>query len=307
MNIFNKNLIVLFHQVESLEWFESTIKTISRVFDFVSSKEIIDYYNGNLNLNGSCHITFDDGHKSIYHNAFPILKKYNLNASLFISPSILDGNQNYWWQKIDFYKEEKIYIELAKLLNIDKDKLKAMGLKPVEILKELDLKKINELLNILQSINKKNLEFLNINKEELIEMSNSGNFTIGSHTYNHPILANESNSDVDFEIHQSKEYLENLLDKEVDTFAYPNGITGLDFGSREIEICRSANIKIAYSCEVSYFSKIHSSLSVPRLEISTGSNLKNLTKIFLLKYLKNQFSSPNITSERLNFRKILNR
>ena len=97
------------------------------------------------------------------------------------------------------------------------------------------------------------------------------------------------------------------LEKEVDTFAYPNGIPGLDFGSREIEICRGANFKIAYSCEVSYFSKYNSSLSVPRLEISTGSNLKNLTKIFLLKYLKNRFSSPNITSERLNFRKILNR
>ena len=303
MNIFNKNLIVLFHQVESLEWFESTIKTISRVFDFVSSKEIIDYYNGNLNLNGSCHITFDDGHKSIYHNAFPILKKYNLNASLFISPSILDGNQNYWWQKIDFYKEEKIYIELAKLLNIDKDKLKALGVKPVEILKELDLKKINELLNILQSINKKNLEFLNINKEELIEMSNSGNFTIGSHTYNHPILANESNSDVDFEIHQSKEYLENLLDKEVDTFAYPNGIPGLDFGSREIEICRSANIKIAYSCEVSYFSKSNSSLSVPRLEISNGSRFKNLTKIFFLNYFKDRLMNLNVNSARLNLKK----
>ena len=303
MNIFNKNLIVLFHRVESLEWFESTIKTISRVFDFVSSKDIIDCYNGNLNLTGSCHITFDDGHKSIYHNAFPILKKYNLNASLFISPSILDGNQNYWWQKIDFYKEEKIYIELAKLLNIDKDKLKAMGLKPVEILKELDLKKINELLNILQSINKKNLEFLNINKEELIEMSNSGNFTIGSHTYNHPILANESNSDVDFEIHQSKEYLENLLDKEVDTFAYPNGITGLDFGSREIEICRSANIKIAYSCEVSYFSKFNSSLSVPRLEISNGSRFKNLTKIFFLNYFKDRLMNLNVNSARLNLKK----
>ena len=30
MNIFNKNLIVLFHRIESLEWFESTIKAISR-------------------------------------------------------------------------------------------------------------------------------------------------------------------------------------------------------------------------------------------------------------------------------------
>ena len=180
MKIFNKNLILLFHRIESSKWFESTIKAISRVFNFVSSQDIIDYYNGKLDLNGSCHITFDDGHKSIYQNAFPVLKKYNLNASLFISPFIIDKNQNYWWQQIGFFEEEKILTELAKLINIDKDKLFELNINEVDIIKELDLKKINELLYVLLSLYPRDLEFLNINKKELIEMSNSGNITIGS-------------------------------------------------------------------------------------------------------------------------------
>jgi len=299
------NLILLYHRLESKIWFEKSIKTIGKFFTFVSSQDIIDYFYGKKDLEGCCHITFDDGHKSIYDNAFPVLKKYKLNASLFISPSILDNNQNYWWQKIDFYQQDIVLKETANLLDIDKNEIMKLGINLIEILKELDLKKINELLNILQSIDPQDFHFLNINKKEIIEMSDSGVFTIGSHTYNHPILLNEHIRDVVSEIQQSKIYLENLLGKEVDTFAYPNGIPGLDYAAREIEVCKNTNIKIAYSCEASYLNKSHSNLSVPRLEISNGSKLKTLTKIFFLKYLKSKLMNPKITLGRLNFRKII--
>lgn len=36
-------------------------------------------------------ITFDDGYKDVYENAFPILKKYNIKADLYVITAYLDG------------------------------------------------------------------------------------------------------------------------------------------------------------------------------------------------------------------------
>lgn len=40
-------------------------------------------------------LTFDDGYESVYHNAFPILKRHGLCATLFISPAYI-GQMNKW-------------------------------------------------------------------------------------------------------------------------------------------------------------------------------------------------------------------
>lgn len=48
-------------------------------------------------------IIFDDGHKSVFDSAFPILKKYNLTATVFIPGGIISG------EKIDdFYSTENM-------------------------------------------------------------------------------------------------------------------------------------------------------------------------------------------------------
>ena len=41
---------------------------------------------------------------------------------------------------------------------------------------------------------------MNITKEQLMELNNSGLVEIGSHTNNHPILANESDNMLEWEI-----------------------------------------------------------------------------------------------------------
>ena len=47
-------------------------------------------------------ITFDDGYKDNYTNAFPILKKLNIPATIFLTTGYIDNNDLFWWDKVGY-------------------------------------------------------------------------------------------------------------------------------------------------------------------------------------------------------------
>ena len=50
-------------------------------------------------------ITFDDGYVDNYRFALPILEKYHVPATIFVSTDLIDTNEMYWWDEL-----EKIFI-----------------------------------------------------------------------------------------------------------------------------------------------------------------------------------------------------
>ncbi|MGL4976554.1 MAG: polysaccharide deacetylase family protein [Cetobacterium sp.] len=113
-------------------------------------------------------LTFDDGYKDNYENAFPILKKYQFKGIIYI----LDGIKYNKWDVDDRNNPEK--------------------------------------------------EFSLMNVEELLEMQKYG-IEFGGHTSTHPKLAELSLENVKKEIILSKNNIENLIGKELLSFAYPYG------------------------------------------------------------------------------------
>ena len=66
----------------------------------------------------------------------------------------------------------------------------------------------------------KNHDMLDIQE---INLMRSHHIDFGSHTVNHPILSDLDADDITYEIHRSKQDLENLLQAEISLFAYPKG------------------------------------------------------------------------------------
>ena len=81
-------------------------------------------------------ITFDDSYENLYHNAVPILKKYNLPATFFISTGFVDDlkgvgrpfptNRFYWTDIVDYFvnysNEEKTKLDVyGKEYNLKTD------------------------------------------------------------------------------------------------------------------------------------------------------------------------------------------
>ena len=75
-----------FNYINTPESFEENIKVLlENGYTFISFKELNDAYNGKENLpQKPILITLDDGYYSNYKQIYPILKKYNVKASIFI-------------------------------------------------------------------------------------------------------------------------------------------------------------------------------------------------------------------------------
>ncbi len=74
--------------------FESQLKYyLGHGYTVISLRELVDYHLGKMwsIAPRSLVITVDDGHKSVYSDMFPLLKKYHVSATLFIYPSAISN------------------------------------------------------------------------------------------------------------------------------------------------------------------------------------------------------------------------
>ncbi|MDX8367215.1 polysaccharide deacetylase family protein [Cytobacillus sp. IB215665] len=63
---------------------EHLLKLKENGYTFITSKDLVDYLNDEINLpEKSILITIDDGYESVYNHAFPVLQKYNIIATVF--------------------------------------------------------------------------------------------------------------------------------------------------------------------------------------------------------------------------------
>ena len=92
---------------------------------------------------------------------------------------------------------------------------------------------------ISSKIGKKNY----LNQKQLIELSKIQQVQVCSHTHQHKILPNISDNEVFFECQQSKNILENIIQKDVNLLCFPEGI----FNQKIVEIAKKAGYKILYS------------------------------------------------------------
>jgi len=96
--------------------FESHLKYLSENgYTVIPLRQLVNYYRGHGQPPPpkSVVITADDGHKSVYTDMFPLIKKYHIQVSLFIYPSAI-SNASYamtWDQLREIKKSRLVEIE----------------------------------------------------------------------------------------------------------------------------------------------------------------------------------------------------
>ena len=258
-----RNKVITFHALWDAAWWDEAVGILKSKYKLVKASELEDYISGGKTLDGACHITFDDGDKSFYEVVYPVLKKHNVPATLFVSPTICKEGRNFWFQEMEGFDLDQFKSLIADKYGIEQNLLEKI---PVYgILKNL---KIGEIWHFIDSYKKifkvAGMESRNINTDQLIELDRSGLVEIGAHTLNHPILANEDDETSESEIIDSFHGLEEILGHKTLYFAYPNGMPGIDFGEREINILKKVGCKLAFSAETRSFSTKDAPYSFPR-------------------------------------------
>lgn len=257
------NFIFYLHDEPSTETFERKLLWFKKRYNLVSNKEIEQCLLEGKTLHNACHLTVDDGWLSTYRVIFPVIKKYSIPITIFVSPEIAKTGRNFWYKDYPKYDEQILRSMLVEE-GYFSSKLEKYPLDL--ILKEMNIASVYDLLAVYRKrfhcgIPERGF----VNVEELREMSASGLVEIGAHTMSHPILTNETAETALSEIRKSVKQLSELLDKEICTFAYPNGLYDLDFTQRDMEYVRQCGIKTAFSVNPGMLSKATDPLNIPRV------------------------------------------
>ena len=85
--------------------FEAHLKyLVENDFQLLTFSEAISYLNSSAAPKKTAVITIDDGYKSFYRNGLPLLKKYNVPATLFINTETVGGDYMSWDELNDVIK-----------------------------------------------------------------------------------------------------------------------------------------------------------------------------------------------------------
>lgn len=205
----NKITIVFFHNWKFI--------TAGKAFKYYSSKYNViglnDFIEASKNKDfkkippKALIITIDDGYSENY-KLLPLIKKYKLPITIFLTAGIVNTNRHFWF---DLTHTKYSKIELKSMSNKRR----------LEVLKEQGFDQEKEFENPVA-----------LNKDQIDEMKPYVNFQ--AHTMFHPILPNCSDLEAEKEIAESKQILEENFDLEINSFAFPNG----NYSEREIKIAK---------------------------------------------------------------------
>jgi peptidoglycan/xylan/chitin deacetylase (PgdA/CDA1 family) len=205
-------------------------------------------------------ITFDDGYASNYDLAYPILKRFDLHATIFVTTGFLDGEDMLWFQRVDLAlgrtrkqlldwtinnKKLRLYLGTRELRQQSLVRL-------MPELKELpDTDLLGEVDRLEQALEVNTPDVQDLPKplrpmtwDMACDMALSGHVDIGGHTHTHPILARCDSLAMRAEISTCRDRIRAEIGELPAAFCYPNG--GADDYTREtLLLVREAGFKAA--------------------------------------------------------------
>lgn len=220
-------------------------------------------------------ITVDDGYADFYRWALPLLKEFEMPATVFVVTGLLDHNAWIWVDRVRYLYDHARGVPI--LAEEEQDLL-------IRALKRLSVHEREDRLTELVEETKVSIpteappNYALMSWEQLREVADSGLIEIGSHTRTHPILAYVNAEDSWEELHTSRCEIEERLSISVRSFCYPNGMPG-DYRQDQVKMVRRAGYRCAVTSHFGYVSVQSNIFTLSRI----GGNAGDMN--LFLKYL----------------------
>jgi peptidoglycan/xylan/chitin deacetylase (PgdA/CDA1 family) len=230
--------------------FDRQMSFITRHYQVVTIDEIIQCPGKRDNeRRPMVAITFDDGYRDNYLYAYPILKKYKLPATFYLTVDCIKERASLWTATLNYLvtRSKRTHLEVASLGKVYPIGTEAQKLESAKDIKSFILsmsrkQREQTLLEIRLASKTDHGEHdddLMLNIEEVKEMGRNG-MNFGSHTLSHPSLPYVPKEEARIEISKSKKVLENELGEPVIHFSYPNPGDKVNFNSEIREMVKDA-------------------------------------------------------------------
>lgn len=240
-------------------------------------------------------LTFDDGYQDNFVYAKPILEKYEIPATIFITAGYIGLQKELWWNELErlillsnlptqitlTIKGKEYSWTFEKDINV-----------PTKIIKNWHLEIKNDcsgrykffrtvynLLKIVDPIERDNVmfqlkenvhnypferpDYFVLTKDEINKLSTHKLIEIGSHTLTHPVLSSLSYDAQKQELLKSKQILEEITNKQIKYFAYPYGGNS-DINNISIQLVKECGYLCACANVPGFIRKDSNIFSLPR-------------------------------------------
>jgi len=225
------------------EKFKSQMAYLKKHYNVISLRQLIDHLTTGEQLpDYAVVITIDDGYKSNYTVAYPIVKNLDMHITVFLTTSFIEKEEFLWTDRVEYTVARavpKCYSlksgETELFLDLRDYRAKKECIAEIKSeLKTLQLEKREETVAGLEKCVGQKLSndgdipavFQPLEWEDIIHMVKSGLVSIGNHTHRHGSLARCTSEHMSEEL----ELCQNKLETQVGTydrlFSYPNGKCG---------------------------------------------------------------------------------
>ena len=202
-------------------------------------------------------VTVDDGYRDFLETAFPVLEKYQIPATVFLTTDLLDRNTWLWVdQVVHCFLASQARAVTLRITGCDQERWKLESgdqrMQAATIIKEA-LKKIpnEERLEVLEKLPRllgaeipaqPPASHAPLQWDDVRELARRG-VEFGAHTRTHPILSRLSGSgQLEAEIVGSKKRIEQETGMCVEHFCYPNG-TPADITPEAVEVVKASGFR----------------------------------------------------------------
>ncbi|MEH2367734.1 polysaccharide deacetylase family protein [Nostoc sp.] len=305
----SKGLILMYHRVAEVEldpwslcvtpqYFAEQLEVLQKKTHPISLKQFVQAHRDGKIPDRAVVVTFDDGYADNLHYAKPILERYSIPATVFVSTGYIGKEREFWWDELERLLlqpgtlPEKLSLNISGSLyhwelgqaanyteqDYESDRIcKAWEAKPGsrmsfyysiwQVLLPLPerecLKALDELViwaNAESTVRKTHRSLL---PEEVCALGQGDLVEIGAHTVTHPFLSAQSTELQRYEIQQSKAALEEMLNCPVTSFSYPFG----NYTPETLELTRTIGFDCACTTTEDIVWRQSNSFQLPRFGI----------------------------------------
>jgi peptidoglycan/xylan/chitin deacetylase (PgdA/CDA1 family) len=247
-------------------------------------------------------VTFDDGYADNLYNAKPLLERYEIPATIFLTTGCMGQDREFWWDELDRLLLQPGRLPRALHLNIDGsihdwdlgeaadygedvaqhhrnwrpwDKHDPSARQSLyralyHLLRPLPAdeqrKVLDDLLTWALAKPGGRPSYRPLTIQEILTLAQGDLVDIGSHTITHPVLSARPTATQREEIQQSKVHLEEILGCPVRNFAYPHGGQS-DYTAETVALVREAGFACACSASANVVRRAADPFRLPRLHV----------------------------------------
>jgi peptidoglycan/xylan/chitin deacetylase (PgdA/CDA1 family) len=246
--------ILIFHRVlrepdpllgePDAERFEAILRNVRRWFEVIPLDRAATCLRERSLPPRALAITFDDGYADNHDVALPILRRLGLHATFFVATGYLDGGLM-WNDRViaavrhhagDTLEVSELQLRIP-VRTLD-ERRSAIDTLLARIKYEPTERRETLALGVARAAALQRVPAPMMTSAQVRALSDAG-MDLGAHTHRHPILAGLAPADARSEIAQSRDVLQDLTERPVRLFAYPNGRPGKDFTPQNVADVRA--------------------------------------------------------------------